>query len=36
MRKTETDTIDDFKNSYDFDRAFESENLYLGEWKVGE
>ena len=36
MHKTETDTIDDFRNSYDFDRAFESENLYLGEWKVGE
>ncbi len=36
MRKTETDTIDDFKDCYDFSKAFELENLYLSEWKVGE
>jgi len=35
MRKTESDSLDDFRNSYDFSSAFESDRLYFDEWKVG-
>ena len=34
MRKTEDDSLDDFRDGFDFGTAFEADSLYLKEWKV--
>ncbi len=34
MRKTDDDTLDDFRDGFDFGTAFEADSLYLKEWKV--